>query len=140
MPTNEQQIKRGEIALGVRPDLSTLPLQMSQDGFLWTAQGGSVSTTGTNTTTTPLSTGATFTGSAELNTFPDVGVSCHTDGGGTLYFDFSNDGTNWNTFPTAGFTVVANILVPGDTLTIAAIAASGTNGEAAASLKLLERL
>lgn len=63
----------------------------------------------TNTTTTPLAGGATFTGIAELNNYSDVGVSCHTDAAGTLYFDFSNDATNWNTFPTNGFDISAGI-------------------------------
>lgn len=61
------------------------------DGF------GTLSTT--NNSTTPLTAGATFTGTAEQNNFPDVYISCVTDQAGTLYFDFSNDGTNWNVFP-----------------------------------------
>jgi hypothetical protein len=63
----------------------------------------------TNNSTTPLNAGATFTGTAELNSYSDVQVSCITDQNGTLYFDFSVDGTNWNTFPTSGFTVAAGI-------------------------------
>ena len=63
----------------------------------------------TNTTTTPLSSGATFTGTAENNNHPDVMVSCFSDTDGTLYFDFSVNGTDWRTFPTAGFQVTANI-------------------------------
>ena len=62
-----------------------------------------------NTSIALLPSGSTFTGTAELNTHPDVMVSCHTDKAGTLYFDFSNNGTDWNTFPTAGFAVSANI-------------------------------
>lgn len=62
-----------------------------------------------NTTTTPLSGGATFTGAAEQNGAPDVMCSCYADVAGTLYFDFSVDGTNWRTFPPAGFTVSAGI-------------------------------
>lgn len=65
---------------------------------------------GKNTTTTPLTGGATFTGTAELvSGFPDVGVSCKTDAAGTLYFDFSNDGTNWDTFPVNGFVITAGV-------------------------------
>jgi len=63
----------------------------------------------TNNSTTPLNAGATFTGTAEQNAYPDVYVSCITDQAGTLYFDFSNDGTNWNVFPPAGFTLVAGV-------------------------------
>lgn len=62
-----------------------------------------------NSSTTPLSGGATYTGTAEQNYFPDVMASCYADVAGTLYFDFSIDGTNWRTFPTSGFTVSAGI-------------------------------
>lgn len=62
-----------------------------------------------NSTTTPLSSGATFTGTGEQNQFPDVYVSCITDQAGKLYFDFSNDGTNWNVFPPDGFDLTANV-------------------------------
>lgn len=62
-----------------------------------------------NNSTTPLSGGATFTGTGEQNSAPDVMVSCKADASGTLYFDFSVDGTNWETFPTSGFLVAAGI-------------------------------
>lgn len=68
---------------------------------------GSISTD--NQSTTPLGSGETFTGTAEQNLFAQVGVSCHTDQPGTLFFDFSNDGANYNTFPVNGFDVAANI-------------------------------
>lgn len=59
-----------------------------------------------NTTTTPLGSGATYTGTGDLSDFPDVMVVCKTDNTGTLYFDFSPDGTNWDsTFPPLGFKV-----------------------------------
>lgn len=61
-----------------------------------------------NTTTTPLGGGATYTGTGEQNDYQYVMVSCIADQAGTLLFDFSPDGTNWNTFPTAGFSVAAN--------------------------------
>jgi hypothetical protein len=70
-------------------------------------QDGSRSTV--NSTTTPLGIGATFTGTGEQNNFPDVQVSCKTDQAGTLYFDFSNDNSNWDTFPSSGFAVAAGI-------------------------------
>lgn len=63
----------------------------------------------TNNSTTPLNAGATFTGTGEQNQFPDVYVSCITDQAGTLFFDFSNDGTNWNVFPPNGFTLAPNV-------------------------------
>jgi len=62
-----------------------------------------------NSTTATLAGGATFTGTAEQSFFPDVGVSCYTDVAGTLFFDFSIDGTNWRTFPTGGFDVAAGV-------------------------------
>ena len=63
-----------------------------------------------NSSTTPLSTGTTFTGTGEQNDLPHVGVQLKTDVEGTLFFDISNDGTNWDsTFPVSGFEVSANI-------------------------------
>lgn len=56
----------------------------------------SIISTGNNTTGV-LTTGATFTGDAELNNFPDVMVQVTTDQDGTLYCEFSPDGTNWDT-------------------------------------------
>ena len=64
-----------------------------------------------NSTTTPLGSGATFTAAGELSSLPDVMVSCQTDNTGTLYFDFSNDGSNWSTFPVSGFKVFTDIHV-----------------------------
>jgi hypothetical protein len=63
-----------------------------------------------NTTTTPLTGGATYTGTWEKSDQPDVMVSCQSDVAGTLYFDFSNDaGVTSSTFPVAGFSVAAGI-------------------------------
>ena len=64
---------------------------------------------GVNSTTTLLASGATFTGTWE-RVLGGVSISCRSVGvGGTLYFDFSNDETNVDTFPTAGFTVADNV-------------------------------
>lgn len=60
-----------------------------------------------NSSTTPLAGGATFTGEYEWSPEPDVMVSCIADVAGTLYFDFSVDKTNVNTFPVNGFSVAA---------------------------------
>lgn len=49
-----------------------------------------------NSTTTPLASGATFTGVGELNNLPDVKVTVSTDQDCTLYLEFSPDGTNWD--------------------------------------------
>ena len=73
-----------------------------------TQSGGSILSDG-NTTTTPLSSGATFTGAWERAPSDGVTVSCKADNTGTLYFDFSNDGVNADTFPTNGFEVADGI-------------------------------
>lgn len=70
---------------------------------------GETSSINVNSTVTPLSGSATFTGVAEQNDFPDTGVSCYSDTAGTLYFDFSVNGTDWRTFPSGGFSVAAGI-------------------------------
>lgn len=62
-----------------------------------------------NVSVTPLNAGATFTGTGEQNNFPDAFVSCKTDQAGKLYFDFSNDNSNWDTFPPTGFDVAAGV-------------------------------
>lgn len=71
--------------------------------------GAIKSAVGINSSETALAGSATFTGTAENPVADGVAVSCKTDAAGTLYFDFSGDGTNWETFPTAGFTVAADI-------------------------------
>jgi len=63
-----------------------------------------------NSTTAILLSGETFTGVAELNNYPHVGVTVRASGDATMYFDFSVDGVNWDsTFPVAGFEVLAGI-------------------------------
>lgn len=49
-----------------------------------------------NSTTTPLGIGGIFTGVAEHNDIPYIMVSLKTDQNGTLYMEFSDDGTNWD--------------------------------------------
>lgn len=82
-------------------------LACSDEGFLSIVASSFESTN--NTSTTPLAGSATYTGTYEQNSYPDVMVSCQTDQAGTLYFDFSPDGTNTNTFPVNGFQVSAGI-------------------------------
>lgn len=73
----------------------------------YSPQGGIQSAIGTNSTITPTTS---FTGTAETNAFSDVMVSCYSDDqAGTLYFDFSVNGTDWRTFPTSGFSVAAGV-------------------------------
>lgn len=51
----------------------------------------------------------TFTGTGEILAYEYVVVSCQTDEDGTLFFDFSIDGINYNTFPVAGFAMSSGI-------------------------------
>ena len=53
--------------------------------------------------------GNIYTGSGELNDYAYVGVNLQVDEAGTLYFDFSQDGSNWSTYPVAGFTIASGI-------------------------------
>jgi len=63
-----------------------------------------------NSTTATLAGSGTFTGTGEQNDKPDLFVMCISDVSGTLFFDFSNDGTNWDsTYPTAGFVCSAGV-------------------------------
>jgi len=72
-------------------------------------KGGSILSEG-NSSTTPLGSAETFTGTGEQNDMPHVGVIVTTDNTGTLFFEFSTDGTNWDsTFPVAGFKVSSGI-------------------------------
>ena len=69
------------------------------------ATGTVVSTA--NSTSTPLSAGATFTGTAELVERPSMIFRALTDQAGTMYVDVGVDGTNWDS--TLTFTVSANV-------------------------------
>lgn len=63
-----------------------------------------------NSTDTPLSSGAIFTGIGDKTSAAHVGVMLKTDNTGILYFDFSNDNVNWDsTYPVNGFKVAANV-------------------------------
>lgn len=111
----------GFMALAVRNDtLSALagtdgdyaPLQVDADGALYTKLSAAQSTLGVNSSNEAANSSYsnwatdTWTGSGEQNSYDQVGVSLQTDdAGGTLFFDFSVDGTNWTTFPVNGFTV-----------------------------------
>ena len=83
------------------------PIEIDDTTPINVAEQGTTSTN--NTTITPLAGGATFTGVADLNDRPDAMVSCYSDTDGTLYFDFSVNGTDWRTFPVNGFVVKAGI-------------------------------
>lgn len=63
-----------------------------------------------NSTTTPLTAGSTFTGQSEFIDYPQILIQCTTDQVGKIYFDFSIDGTNWDsTFPTNSFNLNEDI-------------------------------
>ena len=69
---------------------------VSADYPLPVSAGAVVSTV--NSTATALSGAASFTGTGELNSHPDVMVTCKTDVMGTLYIEFSIDGgSNYDT-------------------------------------------
>lgn len=70
-----------------------------------------------NSSATTLSDGGTFTGTKEYNDKSDVMVSVKTDVPGTLYMDFSHDGTNWDSslsFDVAGSTNEIHTLIKGE--------------------------
>jgi len=70
-----------------------------------------------NSSTTPIDDGNTFTGTAELNSSPDLLVTVATDQNGTLYIDFSVDGTNFDSTLTYAYDTsrinVPHVLVKG---------------------------
>jgi hypothetical protein len=51
----------------------------------------------------------TYTGAGEKKDYEYVTVNLQTDEGGVMYFDFSQDGSNWSTFPVVGLTVTSGI-------------------------------
>lgn len=61
-----------------------------------------------NSSSDPLDVGATFTGVAELNDFPEMLVQVATDQDGLLTIELSDDGTNWDTVLRYNY-VVGNI-------------------------------
>lgn len=84
-------------------------LSVSAYGSYFGDAGYNVESSG-NSSTTPLSGGATFTGTGEQNGSDEVFCQVKTDADGTLYFDFSIDGTNWDsTYPTSGYSISAGI-------------------------------
>jgi hypothetical protein len=107
---NAEVVDRQVISIA-DPESPNNYLKIGADGALLSQlTGDSFGVTSTvNTSTTPLNAGITFTGTSEQNDFGCVFVSCKADQDGTLYFDFSNDNTNWDTFPSTGFSVAAGI-------------------------------
>lgn len=61
-----------------------------------------------NSTAIALTAGQAFTGSAtDVSAYPSVVVACKTDKDGSLYVDFSPDGTNWDS--TLSFSLAAGV-------------------------------
>lgn len=64
-----------------------------------------------NSTVIALTGAATFTGTAEQNSHPGLLVQTKSDVSGTLFFDFSLDGTNWDsTYPVNGYKCAAGVV------------------------------
>ena len=61
------------------------------------------------TTTGSLWAGNTFVGAGEQNDFNYVGVNLQTDEAGTLTFEFSQNGTDWSSYPTEEFVITSGI-------------------------------
>lgn len=65
-------------------------------------------TSASNNSTATLNAGATYTGTAEdVSLYPSVTVAVKTDQAGTLYMQFSPDGTNWDS--SLSFSVAAAV-------------------------------
>lgn len=93
-------VKTQVVALGTYNPSGSVDLVQSS------AFGGGYKST-SNSSTTPLTGGATFTGTVETNNSLDLMLSCKADQDGTLYVDFSNDGGA--SYPsTVSFAVAAN--------------------------------
>ena len=60
-------------------------------------------------TTGSLWVGNVFVGAGEQNDFNYVGVNLQIDESGTLTFEFSQNGTDWSSYPTQEFTITAGI-------------------------------
>ena len=78
-------------------------------GFVQAVASGTGVQSSVNTSVIPVSASGTFTGEWEQNNQADVMVSLQTDTSGTLYFEFSVDGTNASVFPIEGFEVTSGI-------------------------------
>lgn len=87
LPTSlGQKTMANSLAVTVASDQSTIPTSLVS---------GVISAN--NSSTATLLAGATFTGTAdEVTNYASVAVLLTVDRSGTLYCDFSSDGTNWN--------------------------------------------
>jgi len=89
--------KHSDVTLPVSDDLDALfdILEGYVDSSISNGVRGETSVV--NSSIVPLVSGATFTGVAELNDYADVMITTKSDQNGTIYFEFSPDGTNWDT-------------------------------------------
>lgn len=98
---------------GIDAELSQLHTSFNNEDFASETTLASLlpthETSAANTTTVSLGIGATFTGVVDSSNFADVMVHVETDQNGTLFFDFTQDGVNFDSFPFTGFTHMANI-------------------------------
>ncbi|NIT58413.1 MAG: hypothetical protein GWN00_19955 [Aliifodinibius sp.] len=105
----------GVMMLGVRNDtLASLgdtdgdyvPLQFDSSGSLYVKDGPNIVDSG-NSTTTPLSGGATFTGTGiDVLDYTSVSVILHSSHDGAtdgMLFEWSTDNTNWDTTKTFSY-------------------------------------
>jgi len=73
----------------------------------FTDKPGNIVSSG-NSTATPLNSAATFTGTAEdVSKYNSLIFSCKADQHGTIYAEFSSDGTNWDS--SLAFELYANV-------------------------------
>lgn len=76
-------------------------------GTLTTASANAIVISNSSSSTT-LTAGSTFTGtSTDVLQYGDITLACLTDKDGTLYAEFSNDGTNWDS--SLNYSVKANV-------------------------------
>ena len=95
------------ILKGLAPDGQYKDIPVSSDGQLQVSTYNGITSTD-NSTSTALGAGATWTGAGEnVVGYGSVVVASKSDVAGTLYMEFSPDGTNWDS--SLSFVVAANV-------------------------------
>lgn len=69
---------------------------------------GAFNSTGASHSNTTVVIGV-YIGISELNSQPDILATLKSDTIGTLYYDYSDNNTNWDSTPSYGFPIVANV-------------------------------
>lgn len=86
------------------PQMASLSARLPVSASIYAYQSSSA-----NSTTTPLLSGATYTGTGESNDLPEVAVSVYSSTAGTLYLQYKNPGSAlWHTIPASGYPVAAS--------------------------------